>query len=245
MTIINFTTSSRCHRTLGVNPSLSTSLFLLLPLLFFSSLVTAAPQPQRGGVANDTLPLSPWLVTRLNTGSPSGRPASFPYSGIYVTISDPNTISLGPTRFLEAIFPPSSADCTIRWNTYFEEPYGWTTSCIGNLSHGKWSIEMVKKNQTSSSEEEEEWDPPSPTRNFGIKFTLEEGIILDDGKVVTRIFEGVGWFSVATNLDFICGGSGVCSSGLKVPAGVEGTDKSVPVKQTLVETRVRCYNGSC
>ncbi|KAM7198723.1 hypothetical protein V8F20_006038 [Naviculisporaceae sp. PSN 640] len=212
--------------------SLSTLLFLSFPV---KALATT-------NAANDTLPLRPWNVTRLNTGSPSGRPASFPYSGIYVTITDPNTISMGPTNFVEAFFPSSTVDCTIRWNSYFEEPYGWVTPCVGNISHGKWTVEMLKA--PIPANESESWSQPSPTRNFILKFRLEDGVVLDNGRVVTKIYEGKEVFAVGKNLDFVCGGSGVCSSGLKSPT--EGGDRSVAVKQKLVETRVRCFtDGDC
>lgn len=219
-----------------------------LAILFLStSLLFSLPAPTLAAatVANDTLPLRPWNVTRLNTGSPSGRPASFPYSGVYVTITDPNTISLGGSTSLpshEAIFPPSTVDCTIRWNSYSEQPYNWVIPCVGNLSHGKWSVEMLKA--PAPANESESWNQPSPTRNFILKFRLEEGVVMDNGRVVTKIYEGKELFSVAKNLDFVCGGSGVCSSGLK--ALTEGGDRSVPVKQKLVETRIRCFtDGDC
>ncbi|KAM7216075.1 hypothetical protein V8F06_008548 [Rhypophila decipiens] len=191
------------------------------------------------GPANNTLPLRPWNITRLNTGSPSGRPASFPYSAIYATITDPNYISLGPTNFVEAIFPPSTVECTIKWNTYFEEPYNIVVPCTGSQSNGKWNMEVLTSTNTS-----EDWNPPSPTRNFRLRFRLEESIVMNEGRVVTLVYAGEGTFSVGLNLDFVCGGSGVCSSGLKACPGGDG-DRSVAIKQELVETRVRCINGTC
>jgi len=173
---------------------LSTTLILSLPLI-----TLAAP------IASD---LKPWEISTLSTHSPSGRSGNAPYSSLFVTITDPNTIPLGKTRYGEAAFPPSAANCTARWNSYAgEDPFGQIIPCeVENFNSGRWTMEIQKANATGNG--------ASATRDFKLRFGLEESMILDEG-IVSKRFVGTGGFAVGENLGIVCGGSGVCSTWLK------------------------------
>jgi len=156
------------------------------------------------------LDLKPWLVTSVGAGTPSGRSNNPPYSVLRISISDPNTIPLAPTRYSDMTsFPSSNATCYLQWSSYNgEDPFekGAIPCTSENFSAGRWSMQLLKQNVTG-------WGA-SATRDFKAKFELEEGMILDDG-VVTMTFTGTAGFAVGPELQLVCGASGVCSTGLK------------------------------
>jgi hypothetical protein len=179
-------------------------------------------------------PLLPWEVSRLSTFSPSGRPGNSPYSSLYVAITDPNTIPFpSPASFQGPVvsLSPISANCSVRWNAYSEQPFGWITPCADVApGSGRWTVEMVKGNATAEG--------PSATRDFRVKIVLERSIILHTGRgILSLVFEGEGAFSLGKELRMVCGASGVCSLGLE-----EGTSP-VLVRQVLRERK--CVYGEC
>ncbi|KAK1760042.1 hypothetical protein QBC47DRAFT_291098 [Echria macrotheca] len=175
-----------------------------LILAMFSILTTAQ---DTAPATNNTL--QPWEVTTVNTFSPSGRPGNPPYSYLYVSISDPNTIPTGFNVRGDLSFPPIAANCTVMWNAYAEEPFGWVSPCPDtHFQSGRWTVEIQPQNRTGYG--------PSATRDFKLRFVLERSMIVNNG-ILSKTFVGVGAFSRAdNNLDLVCGASGVCSSGLKV-----------------------------
>ncbi|KAK3316578.1 hypothetical protein B0H66DRAFT_604863 [Apodospora peruviana] len=179
-------------------------------------------------------PLQPWELSKLSTFSPSGYPGSLPYSSIYATISDPNTIPLGKTRFGDASFPPSAVNCSLRWVGFnaVEEPWNIITPCTGSLNHGRWTMQMLKPTNNATAGYK-----PSGTTNFALKFTLEESMMMNNATLISLVFEAEKRFAVPDNMSGVCGGSGVCSWGLKDGLGV------VLVEQVLKETR--CLMGDC
>lgn len=179
-------------------------------------------------------PLLPWQITGLSTHSPSGRPGNSPYSSLFVALTDPNTIPFsapasfqGPAISLD----PISANCSVKWNAYSEQPFGWVTPCADVApASGRWTVEMVKGNATAEG--------ASATRDFRVRVVLERSVILHSGRgIVSLVFAGEGAFSLGRELRMVCGGSGVCNSGLK-----EGTSP-VLVRQVLRERK--CVYGEC
>ncbi|KAK4232801.1 hypothetical protein C8A03DRAFT_39565 [Achaetomium macrosporum] len=205
---------------------------LLLPLLFSSlPLTTTLSLPL------NTTALLPWQIPSLSTHSPSGYPANHPYSRLRFTIHDPNTIVLGPTRFGDAAFPPSTANCTVWWLPYHgseDDPMmpGLTHTCGDpDTMAGKWTFQVLNGSTGDGG--------GSPTTDFTLRVMLSEAVVLGTGGVVNLKFEGEAAFRRARdgNLEGACGGSGVCSWGLKEE------DAPVLVRQRLVE--VKCVTGKC
>lgn len=91
-------------------------------------------------------PLLPWQITGLSTHSPLGRPGNSPYSSLFVAITDPNTIPFpapasfqGPAISLD----PISANCSVKWNAYSEQPFGWLTLYADVApASGRWTVDL-------------------------------------------------------------------------------------------------------
>ncbi len=202
-----------------------------LPLLLLPATHAALP-------AINTTALLPWTIPHLGTHSPSGYPANHPYSTLAFTVTDPNTITLGTTRFGDASFPAASVNCSVAWLGYSgvgDNPRdgGWTTPCGGGTldgvggAQGRWTFRVV--NGTGGG----------LTTDFGVVVAREQAVILANGGVVRAKFEGTGLFRVGAdgNMGGSCGGSGVCNWGLKAEAA------PVVVTPTLVE--LKCVAGTC
>ncbi|KAI1466582.1 uncharacterized protein F4812DRAFT_85511 [Daldinia caldariorum] len=166
--------------------------------------------------------LKPWEVTRLSTFSPSGRPGNSNLANLWATITNPSPITAGPG----ASFEPSTANCTVEWTWYVEEPYGRTVDCTtgGNQtafsgSISKWTIEILKADS----------DYASPTENFDVKFTLTANKTAN-GEDYYKVLAGTQHFAIGENMKGTCGGSGVCSWYLD--------EKNIPVlvEPTLVDS---------
>jgi hypothetical protein len=195
---------------------------------------------------NQTLQLEPWQITRLSTFSPSLRPGSYPYSYLSLAISNPNTINLGPTIFGDAILPPTNTTCLVWWLDNVEDPRdaAWGVNTCSNSAGGlltnKWTVQMLHPpppagNSSSGS------GSSRVTMNFVLRFGLSEAVVLENGGIMELRFEGEAAFKVGRgeeggNMDGVCGGSGICSWGLK-----EGL-APVMVKQRLVEKRCRAWD---
>ncbi|KAI0138051.1 hypothetical protein F4776DRAFT_663183 [Hypoxylon sp. NC0597] len=172
--------------------------------------------------------LEPWQVTKLSTFSPSGRPGSSPYAFLRANITNSNSIPVGPG----VSFDPSSANCTVQWVWYEEEPYGRTVECdaaevepsgSGSSSISKWTIEILKANSSY----------PSPTEDMNVKFTLATNVTVD-GNEYYKVLEGTQHFNVGGNMRGVCGGSGVCSWALK--------EENTPA---LIQPTVVACQGTC
>jgi hypothetical protein len=64
----------------------------LAAVLAFTASITATPISARADALKD------WQVTSAGTGTPSGRPGSYPWSTLSANITDPNLIDLGPAK---------------------------------------------------------------------------------------------------------------------------------------------------
>lgn len=142
--------------------------------------------------------LQPWQLTALGTFSPSGRPGSSPYSTMNATIQDPNTIPVAQTPTGQAAFPPSSANCSAQWTT--SPPWGKSIACSSDSTFSHWSFTINRGT--------------SGTTNFTLEFKLVDDVTVF-GTRYTKTFIGGDHFELGKNLGGVCGGSGVCSWGLK------------------------------
>ncbi|KAI0010894.1 hypothetical protein F4779DRAFT_575921 [Xylariaceae sp. FL0662B] len=150
---------------------------------------------------NEPKSLEPWRVTRLSTFSPSLRPnGGSNSSNIAVVITNSNSTSAGVVPNGGAAFDASTANCTARWLTASESPYGNSYDC----TQATWKMEVLEANGT--------WK--SPTEKFDLRFTLTSNET-GDGDVYSTILVGREHFEVGKNLEGSCGGSGVCSWSLK------------------------------
>ncbi|KAI1140756.1 hypothetical protein F5Y05DRAFT_410608 [Hypoxylon sp. FL0543] len=185
---------------------------LLLALTSFFAFASSSREYSRS--KREPEPLAPWQVTKLTTGSPSGRPGSSSYAHLFANITNPSPIPAGPG----ASFGPSKANCTVEWVWADEEPYGRTVECdtepsesgSGSGSVSKWTIEVLEANSSY----------PSPTTDMDVKFTLATNLTVD-GEVFYEVLEGTQRFRVGGNMRGACGGSGVV---LRV-----GLEEDIPV----------------
>ncbi|KAI1104556.1 hypothetical protein F4804DRAFT_185316 [Jackrogersella minutella] len=201
--------------------------FTLALTSLFTLAVSSRQNPRSDG---DLDPLEPWQVTRLNTFSPSGRSNDSTLAYIWANITNPNSIPAGPG----ASFDSSSANCTVDWTFFGEDPYGRVFECetaetqpgsssSGSSSVSKWTIEIIDANDTMSS----------PTENMDVKFTLTTNLTMN-GDDYYKVLIGTQHFEVGDNMEGQCGGSGVCSWGLK--------DEIIPV---LVQPTIAACKGTC
>ncbi|KAI1407791.1 hypothetical protein F5Y13DRAFT_122618 [Hypoxylon sp. FL1857] len=201
---------------------------LLLALTSLFALASSSREHPRSKVELE--PQEPWQVTKLTTGSPSGRPGSSPYAHLFGNITNPSSIPAGPG----VSFDPSSANCTVEWVWAEEEPYGRTVECdtaevelsgpgSGSGSISKWTIEVLQANTSH----------PSPTEDMNVKFTLTTNLTVD-GNEYYKVLEGTQHFSLWENMRGTCGGSGVCSWNLR--------EENIPV---LIQPTVVACQGTC
>ncbi|KAL2158148.1 hypothetical protein VTH06DRAFT_4716 [Thermothelomyces fergusii] len=199
------------------------------PLALLSSVLTLAAT---AALALDTSTLQPWQITRLWSHSASGYPGSHPYSRLSFEIREPNTVVVGETGFGAAAFAPSAVNCTVWWLGYAsvgESPRGWVNTCDEmDTRQGKWTFEVLEGTGGGL-----EWI----TADFGLRVTLEEGVVLQTGGVLKVKFEGEAAFKVGENMAGACGASGVCDWGLKAEL------VPVLVRQRLVG--LECVFGTC
>ncbi|KAH6612256.1 hypothetical protein B0J18DRAFT_470373 [Chaetomium sp. MPI-SDFR-AT-0129] len=178
--------------------ALTPLLWALLPLTTASTLPTI-----------NTAALLPWHLTALSTSSPPGMPAVHPYSHLFFTIADPNTITLGTTHFGDAGFPPSAVNCSVWWMSFGDDPRdtGVENACDAMLPgvRGKWTFTVVEGRDPTRG----------VTTDVGLRIGLEEAVSLETGGAVSVRFEGEVVLSVGEEMAGTCGGSGVCSWGLK------------------------------
>lgn len=156
--------------------------------------------------------LRPWLLPKVDTFSPSGRPGSSPFDTINITIIDPNTITSGPVTF-----PPITANCSAQFEWNYAGgtdppnalPWGVVQHCQP-VRDGVWTFKILKPhaNETHSY--------PSPTSNFRLEFTLVRSKPPSYGRRHSRKYIGAAHFEIFDGvLSGVCGGSGVCGWHLK------------------------------
>ncbi|KAF2258731.1 cell death in tomato 1 [Lojkania enalia] len=180
----------------------------LLSCLAAATLSSAAPTTKRDD-------LQPWEINSLGVFTPSGRPGSYPWSTITANITDPNEIT-GTLESGDTVTIPggnTAANCQAKWYSG-TTPTGRVWPC-DPTEDGYWIVEIMDGDDGFSS------------TNFDIKFTrVIDGIY--SGQRFTKTFEGSTHMAVGDNLQGTCGGSGVCSWGLKEE------NRPAPVTQTEV-----------
>ncbi|KAF2005265.1 cell death in tomato 1 [Amniculicola lignicola CBS 123094] len=168
---------------------------IIVVFLLAASTITAAPAKRAI--------LQPWQVTSLTSFSPSGRPESYPWLTITTEITDPNSITLGTGTDNSTVTSPgpnAATNCQAKWYTG-TSPLNHIWPC-NPTEDGHWYMEVkAVKGQFSNT-------------NFNLKFTRKVEVLFR-GEAFRKTFSGKGHFDVPTNLGGTCGGSGVCSWGLK------------------------------
>ncbi|KAF9728773.1 hypothetical protein PMIN06_006152 [Paraphaeosphaeria minitans] len=148
--------------------------------------------------------LQPWQITQLYTHTPSGRPGNDPHSTLNITIADPNTIPAGPSPTGQAVFPPTSANCSLQYLTNDDVPWGVEQPCTtddNTKAYSTWSFTINKPADGGSAYASEKFD---------LVFQLVDHVRLP-GQEVTKTFAGGDHFGIGDNMSGQCGGSGVCN----------------------------------
>ncbi|AEO69721.1 uncharacterized protein THITE_2052408 [Thermothielavioides terrestris NRRL 8126] len=147
------------------------------PLPFLLAALLIPPTPTMAALSINTTSLQPWQIPRLSTHTPSGYPANHPYWSLSFAVADPNTIVVGQTRFGAAAFPPTTANCSVRWLGYAgagEDPRGHTYACGSGdadaADTGRWTFRVAN-------------DSASAISDFALRVGLEEAVVLETGAV--------------------------------------------------------------
>ncbi|XXH05907.1 NAD(P)H-dependent D-xylose reductase (XR) [Hypoxylon texense] len=205
-----------------------------LTLTLASLLALASSVATRQRSTKDLEPPTPWQVTRLTTGQPSGRPGSNPLAHVFANITNPSPIPAGPGA---APFAASSANCSVDWAFGTAQPYGGVHECTtvptaaaedrspASASSSKWTIEIL------------ETDPSlyAPTEKLDVRFTLTlTSSLTVDGSAYSKVLVATQHFEVGDNMRGICGGSGVCAWDLK--------EELIPL---LIQPTIVACEGTC
>jgi hypothetical protein len=183
-------------------------------LAFAASSAFAAPVVERQAA------LQPWQVNTVSSFNPSGRPGQYPWSSIRVELTDPNEIQLGTSPDGQAVTLPAgntALNCEAKYftsGTPLTFGHRWPCDNDGK-GEGYWYFEVNQASGSSSG-------------NFDLKITRVAEVLFQ-GSSYSKTFVGTGHFEVGQNLAGSCGGSGVCSWGLKPEL------KPFPVQQTEVQ----------
>lgn len=116
--------------------------------LIAASAAFAAPTTK---LARDDL--KPWQITSFITHEPSGRPGNDPHSYLRFSIEDPNTITAAQTPTGQAVFPPTSAECSLQWLTNDDVAWGVEQPCVteGNTTnYSTWTFTINKTGDEQS-----------------------------------------------------------------------------------------------
>jgi hypothetical protein len=169
----------------------------LTALLLSASAALAAPF----ALSPRETSLAPWQLTALNTFSPSGNPGNYPWSTITLSLTDPNTLTLGPANSTSPITIPADAsakNCAAKW-IIGETPFGRSWPCEQDGSSGWWTLEIVETADFDVGRFDAVITRVVEKRDFG------------SGEVRRRVFKAREHFGVGENMSGQCGGSGVCS----------------------------------
>jgi hypothetical protein len=167
-------------------------------LLLTSSTLAAYPQPPKPT-------LSPWVLNSLSIFTPSGRPGNYPWLTMTANLTDPNTLILGTSSNDNSnVTVPAGAqaiNCQAKWLPG-ETPFDRSWPCDSSFNaDGWWTLKIKRTNDFS-------------TTKFDAVFT-RVAEVLYQGSAYKKVYEGSDHFEVGSNLSGVCGGSGVCSWGLK------------------------------
>ncbi|KAF2466020.1 uncharacterized protein BDR25DRAFT_306465 [Lindgomyces ingoldianus] len=183
----------------------------LVSIFAAASFATAKPLAKRAD-------LQPWQLQYVYSFSPSGRPGSYPWLRIVANVTDPNELDLGTnSNNTEVILPAGgqALNCEAKWlppNT--PSNHFWPCDAAGD---GYWTMEVVAPSDGKGLS----------TEDFDLKFTrVAQTISL--GSSFTKKYAGQANFKVGGNMRGSCGGSGVCSWGLK------GENTPYPIQQTEI-----------
>ncbi|RKU40165.1 hypothetical protein DL546_002593 [Coniochaeta pulveracea] len=185
---------------------------LLLPLLAFILVLTPFTHASPEAIGPSS-PLSPWLITRLWTFTPSGRPGSSPWSTLNFTISDPNTIIAGTGPQQTFTYPAHTANCSAQWSSTLSVPaWNRTINCTQHsYEFAYWSFEILYPETNGTV-----YDYPSASEHFDLRIRLTDTTNPGNQKYFWKqSFEGRVGLEVGGNMGGICGASGVCSWSLK------------------------------
>ncbi|KAF2659459.1 hypothetical protein K491DRAFT_689322 [Lophiostoma macrostomum CBS 122681] len=159
--------------------------------------------------------LEPWQLSGISGFSPSGRPGSYPWLNIVANLVDPNELTLGTSTDdgSEVTVPAGNAgaNCTAKWYTG-TKPFNHIWPC-DPTGDGYWYMEIEETSDFS-------------TANFDVKFTRVADVIYH-GSEFKKTYTGSAHFEVGDNMSGTCGGSGVCSWGLKAelsPYAIQQTE---------------------
>jgi hypothetical protein len=117
--------------------------------LIAATAVSAAPAIK---VARDDL--QPWQITKLSTHEPSGRPGNDPHSTLNFSISDPNTVPAGQSPTGQAVFPPTTAACSLQYLTAADVPWGVEQPCTtddNTKTYSTWTFTITKPAEGTAS----------------------------------------------------------------------------------------------
>jgi hypothetical protein len=202
----------------------------LVALLAYTSSTAASPVQARQTTLKD------FEVSSVTVFTPSGRPGSYPWATITANVTDPNEINLGTAESdgSQVIVPAGSQglvcfhsnpersqhanitqNCKATYFTKGESPVGRTWPC-DSTSSGYWTMQVLPGSEGAYS-----------SNNFNLKFR-HVADVLYRGSQYTASFEAQGLFAIGDNLSGTCGGSGVCSWGLK------DDKKPFPIKPSKV-----------
>lgn len=170
--------------------------FTVVGLLALAASTFATPLSSR----QDSL--QPWLLSGISSFSPSGRPGSYPWITLTASLTDPNALVLGTGEdgtpvTLEA--NNTASNCQAKWLSG-TKPFGRQWPC-DNSGNGYWIFEVIETANFT-------------LYDFEVKFTRVAETIYH-GSSFGKRYEGTAHFAVPDQLGGSCGGSGVCSWGLK------------------------------
>ncbi|KAF1943127.1 cell death in tomato 1 [Clathrospora elynae] len=172
----------------------------LAAVMAFTSSITASPLEIRAAKLKD------WQVTGVGSGSPSGRPGSYPWASITANVTDPNAYNLGTASSDGSAVIISAGsqgiNCKAQWFIKNEEtPLGRTWPC-DPAANGYWVMRVLDGGNGFG------------TGVFNLTFTHVLDVLYL-GEEYTASYVATGHFEVGKNMAGTCGGSGVCNWGLK------------------------------
>ncbi|RYN76785.1 hypothetical protein AA0120_g11659 [Alternaria tenuissima] len=171
----------------------------------FAAILAIASSAAASPLAARQATLQDFQVNKVTSYSPSGRPGSYPWAQITASVTDPNEINLGTSQSdgSNVTVPAGSQglDCKAQWYTKGESPLDRTWPCDAT-SNGYWIMNVLAGSSGFA------------TGDFNLKFTHVADLVYR-GEQFTESFEAEGHFAVGENLSGSCGGSGICTWGLK------------------------------
>ncbi|KAF1966520.1 hypothetical protein BU23DRAFT_560101 [Bimuria novae-zelandiae CBS 107.79] len=147
--------------------------------------------------------LQPWQIMQLLTHTPSGRPGNNLHSTLNITIHDPNVIPAAQSPTDQAVFPATTATCSLQYLTSADVPWGVQQPCTMDDNTKAYSTWVFTINKPAEG-------TPDASTNFDLSFKLVDNVY-EVAQNVTKTFVGGDHFEVGVNMGGQCGGSGVCN----------------------------------